>query len=166
MLAALFVIAVSVGIVVQVSANLPQGYMAASVNILGVQAVRIKLFECGGNLYYQLNGGALRKIGAGSKKGASKGKRSKRSRRKIGRLYLRSIAVNASVGSKDAAVTAMMSAALGQAAARALNRYVRARECKSAVNAEYGRECMALNARAEAGWRTLFTIRKFIRQGE
>ena len=40
MLAALFVIAVSAGIVVQVSANLPQGYMAASVNILGMQAVR------------------------------------------------------------------------------------------------------------------------------
>ena len=75
-----------------------------------------------------------------------------------GKLSLRSIYVNAAVGAENAAATAVMSAALGNVILYFLQKYVRTKDCKSAVNAEYGESNVKINAGAVAGWGTLFTL--------
>lgn len=153
--------AISAGIKVQLSADLARGYAAVSVNILNAQVIRIKIFESGGELYYIVNGGSLRKIRRNIKKKDKK--EVKPSGRAVkggntGKLSLRSIYVNAAVGAENAAATAVMSAALGNVIPYFLQRYVRTKDCKSAVNAEYGENNVKINAGAVAGWGTLFTL--------
>ena len=75
-----------------------------------------------------------------------------------GKLSLRSIYVNAAVGAENAAATSVMSAALGNVIPYFLQKYVRTKDCKSAVNAEYGESNVKINAGAVAGWGTLFTL--------
>lgn len=151
--------AISAGIKVQLSADLAQGYAAVSVNILNTQVIRIKIFESGGELYYIVNGGRLRKIRRNNKK-RDKKEQSGRAVKggNTGKLSLRSIYVNAAVGAENAAATAVMSAALGNVIPYFLQRYVRTKDCKSAVNAEYGESNVKINAGAVAGWGTLFTL--------
>lgn len=153
--------AISAGIKVQVSADLARGCAAVSVNILNAQIIRVKIFESGGELYYIVNGGRLRKIRRNIKKKDKK--EVKPSGRAVksgntGKLSLRSIYVNAAVGAENAAATAVMSAALGNVIPYFLQRYVRTKDYKSAVNAEYGESNVKINAGAVAGWGTLFTL--------
>lgn len=151
--------AISAGIKVQVSADLARGYAAVSVNILNAQIIRVKIFESGGELYYIVNGGRLRKIRRNNKK-KDKKEQSGRAVKSgnTGKLSLRSIYVNAAVGAENAAATAVMSAALGNVIPYFLQKYVRTKDCKSAVNAEYGESNVRINAGAVAGWGTLFTL--------
>ena len=151
--------AISAGIKVQLSADLARGYAAVSVNILNTQVIRIKIFESGGELYYIVNGGRLRKIRRNNKK-RDKKEQSGRAVKSgnTGKLSLRSIYVNAAVGAENAAATAAMSAALGNVIPYFLQRYIRTKDCKSAVNAEYGESNVKINAGAVAGWGTLFTL--------
>ena len=153
--------AISAGVKVQLCADLARGYAAVSVNILNAQIIRVKIFESGGELYYIVNGGRLRKIRRNNKKKDKKEIR--QSGRAVksgntGKLSLRSIYVNAAVGAENAAATAAMSAALGNVIPYFLQRYVRTKDCKSAVNAEYGESNVKINAGAVAGWGTLFTL--------
>lgn len=147
--------AISAGVKVQLCADLARGYAAVSVNILNAQVIRVKIFESGGELYYIVNGGRLRKIRRNNKKEqfgrAVKGGNT-------GKLSLRSIYVNAAVGAENAAATAVMSAALGNVIPYFLQKYVISKDCKSAVNAEYGESNVKINAGAVAGWGTLFTL--------
>ena len=131
--------AISAGIKVQLSADLARGYAAVSVNIPNAQIIRVKIFESGGELYYIVNGGRLRKIRRNNKK-KDKKEQSGRAVKSgnTGKLSLRSIYVNAAVGAENAAATAVMSAALRNVRPYLLQRYVRTRNCRSAVNAEYG----------------------------
>lgn len=151
--------AISAGVKVQLSADLARGCAAVSVNILNTQVIRVKIFESGGELYYIVNGGRLRKIRRNIKK---KDKKEQFGRAvkggNMGKLSLRSIYVNAAVGAENAAATAVMSAALGNVIPYFLQRYVRTKDCKSAVNAEYGESNVKINAGAIAGWGTLFTL--------
>lgn len=151
--------AISAGVKVQVSADLARGCAAVSVNILNTQVIRIKIFESGGELYYIVNGGRLRKIRRNIKK-KDKKEQSDRAVKSgnTGKLSLRSIYVNAAVGAENAAATAVMSAALGNVILYFLQKYVRTKDCKSAVNAEYGESNVKINAGAVAGWGTLFTL--------
>ena len=151
--------AISAGVKVQLSADLARGYAAVSVNILNAQVIRIKIFESGGELYYIVNGGRLRKIRRNNKK-KDKKEQSDRAVKSgnTGKLSLRSIYVNAAVGAENAAATAVMSAALGNVIPYFLQKYVRTKDCKSAVNAEYGESNVKINAGAVAGWGTLFTL--------
>ena len=150
--------AISAGVKVQLSADLARGYAAVSVSILNAQIIRVKIFESGGELYYIVNGGRLRKIRRNNKK-KDKKEQSDRAVKSgnTGKLSLRSIYVNAAVGAENAAATAAMSAALGNVIPYFLQRYVRTKDCKSAVNAEYGESNVRINAGAVAGWGTLFT---------
>lgn len=151
--------AISAGVKVQLSADLARGCAAVSVNILNTQVIRIKIFESGGELYYIVNGGRLRKIRRNIKKKDKKeqfGRAVKSGN--TGKLSLRSIYVNAAVGAENAAATAVMSAALGNVISYFLQKYVRTKDCKSAVNAEYGESNVKINAGAVAGWGTLFTL--------
>lgn len=151
--------AISAGVKVQLSADLARGYAAVSVNILNTQVIRVKIFESGGELYYIVNGGRLRKIRRNIKK-KDKKEQSDRAVKSgnTGKLSLRSIYVNAAVGAENAAATAAMSAALGNVIPYFLQKYVRTKDCKSAVNAEYGESNVKINAGAVAGWGTLFTL--------
>ena len=153
------IMAISAGVKVQLSADLAQGYAAVSVSILNVQIIRVKIFESGGELYYIVNGGRLRKIRRNIKK-KDKKEQSDRAVKSgnTGKLSLRSIYVNAAVGAENAAATAAMSAALGNVIPYFLQKYVRTKDCKSAVNAEYGESNVKINAGAVAGWGTLFTL--------
>ena len=154
---------ISAGIKMQVSADLARGYAAVSVNILNTQVIRIKIFESGGELYYIVNGGRLRKIRRNIKK-KDKKEQSDRAVKSgnTGKLSLRSIYVNAAVGAENAAATATMSAALGNVIPYFLQKYVRTKDCKSAVNAEYGESNVRINAGAVAGWRTLLTLKNAV----
>lgn len=151
--------AISAGVKVQLSADLARGCAAVSVNILNAQVIRVKIFESGGELYYIVNGGRLRKIRRNIKK-KDKKEQSDRAVKSgnTGKLSLRSIYVNAAVGAENAAATAVMSAALGNVILYFLQKYVRTKDCKSAVNAEYGESNVKINAGAVAGWGTLFTL--------
>ena len=66
------------------------------------------------------------------------------------------------MGAENAAATAAMSAALGNVIPYFLQRYVRTKDCKSAVNAEYGESNVKINAGAVAGWRTLLTLKNAV----
>lgn len=151
--------AISAGIKVQLSADLARGCAAVSINILNAQIIRVKIFESGGELYYIVNGGRLRKIRRNNKK-KDKKEQSDRAVKSgnTGKLSLRSIYVNAAVGAENAAATSVMSAALGNVIPYFLQKYVRTKDCKSAVNAEYGESNVKINAGAVAGWGTLFTL--------
>lgn len=157
--AVIVIAAISAGVVVQLSADASCGCCALNVTIFGVQALRIKLFECGGAAYYMVNNGELKK--AGEKKRIRKGKE-KRRKSKSGKIALRSMSVNMTVGTESAATTAAMSALFGDLLADILQKHIKATDCKCAVNAEYGSNNIKMNACAVAGWRTLFTLKNII----
>ena len=51
MFAVIVIAAISAGVGVQLSADASRGCCALNVTVFGVQALRIKLFECGGSAY-------------------------------------------------------------------------------------------------------------------
>lgn len=160
----LFVIAVSAGIEVQLSADLSQGYAVASISVLSLLVLRFRAFESDGRLYCQLNGGRLHHI-TGKRDGKSGKKKSAvhdGQQRRRGKLKLRALTVNASAGLENASDTAVVNSCLTELIIYLINRFVSVKRGGVCVNPAYDVKGMKINVFAVAGWGSLFSLRSAI----